>query len=113
MSVKGVNQILINLKNFDRRKTERVRIAVSQTQSLIAAYARGNHPYTDRTSNLTKSIQPGRITETSNSINGEVNANMEYAKYVEERWGQRYAYLGPALLANQREFNRLVRKALS
>jgi len=109
---KGVEQIVLNLKNFDRRKTERVEIAVQQTQSLVVAYAKGNHPYTDRTSNLTKSIAPGRVTVGRNSINGEVVANMEYAAYVERRWGGRYAYLWPAMKATQRDFFKLVKRAL-
>jgi hypothetical protein len=118
--VRGVETIIFNMKNFEKSKLAKVKSAIGMTQSYISNYARSKHPYTDRTSNLTRSIQPGEITVGDDGIVGEIVANMEYAKYLEGNPSEgklgisegKFAFLVPALKANEGIFNDLMRKAL-
>jgi len=109
---KNVEAVVINLKKFDRTRIDRVAKAVRMTMDVVARYAKKTHPYDDKSQNLTKSISSGKLEVNTNDITGLVTANTEYAEYVERRWNGRFAYLGPALKANESYFHKLVKKAL-
>lgn len=64
----------------------------------VAASARADHPYTDRTGSLTGSIEALPARDVGGRVEGGVVAGMSYASYVEngtER-SRPYPYLAPA-----------------
>lgn len=114
MAVKGVREIVQRFKMYDRMKMNRVEEAVERTQTWVVNRARNNHPYTDRTQNLTNSIQAGRVERVLGFVQGEVAANMKYAVFVEEGTSRAgaYPFLEPALFAAQGFFRREIARAL-
>lgn len=131
-----VAQIKLNIQHFERQKLSRVKTAIEQTMTLVANDAKKRVRV--KTSALQRSIMPGPIKVTLESIEGEVNANQHYALYVEkgtrphfppweprstlsfpaaraiaEKGTRDYPYLEPALKANERTLKRLVQRALS
>ena len=71
--------------------------AVRRGAQMVAETARADHPYVDRTGNLTRSIRSyaPRGTFLNESLRAEVIATERYASYLERR--QLYAFLAPAL----------------
>lgn len=91
-----------------------VKEAIAVSQAAVANEARGNHPYTDRTQNLTNAIAPGKITVGLNFMSGEVVAQKEYAEFVEQGTSRSrpFPYLGPALLREIPRFRQRVANAV-
>ena len=112
--LRGIAEVEVNLKKITAKQLRRVIIATEMTQTQIVAEAKTNHPYTDRTGDLTRSIDKGRVIETRNSISAEVVATMHYASYVEEGTSRSapYPYLLPAIEKNKGFYRRQMAKAL-
>ena len=73
----------------------------------VAADARANHEYQDRTGDLTKSIE-GDITIVSREIlKAALTARRVYADYIEHESGGKFAYLRPALERKRDRFREL------
>jgi len=70
--------------------------AAREGAQLIAFAARADHPYTDRTGTLTRSIRAyaPRGSFLRDTLRADVIARTPYAGYVERRVA--FAYLGPA-----------------
>jgi HK97 gp10 family phage protein len=82
-------------RNYVKRKMEAYAVEyIRRAVRQAASYAKTNHPYQDRTGNLTKSIQ-----SVPTSTGAYLSARMPYAHFVE--WGTRHAkpypYLRPAI----------------
>lgn len=67
--------------------------AVNRAAGVIAFGARADHPYTDRTGDLSGSIEALPAVRTAEGARGGVLAGMEYASHVEAKG---YAFLEPA-----------------
>jgi hypothetical protein len=113
--IKGVTEINIKIKNFQESRLGRVKTAIEMTQAKVVNEARSNHPYTDRSVNLTNSIQPGPVNVGRLVIQGEVQANMEYASFVEAGTSRSrpFPYLAPAILKSAGFFRRAIERALA
>ena len=82
-------------------------IAIASVEALqavgfkIEQTAKDNHPYEDRTGNLTRSIYSKVVSEEKQKPVGYVGATMHYARYVEKGTARAraYPYLNPALIA--------------
>lgn len=74
------------------------RVAVALHASRVAEEARSTHPYTDRTGDLTDSIEALDTNREGDFVRGYVVAGMGYASYVEEGTSRNrpYPYLRPA-----------------
>lgn len=103
--VAGLAELKRNLKFFKYEALIQIMKATYHGVVLIANEARDNHPYTDRTGNLTQSIQtkPAEL-KGGNKITAEVHAGMEYAAAVElggtskhkSKKGRKYSIKRPA-----------------
>lgn len=82
------------IRALEEAVEDAVRDAVREHAARIADAAKGDHPYTDRTGDLTASIRAYAPRALGTAIRSEVVADMPYADYVERR--RPFAYLGPA-----------------
>lgn len=80
--------------------------------ALVAAEARARHRFTNRTTNLERSIKhmPPFGRASDGTLAGLVVAEEDYASYVEAN--PAYAFLGPAWAARQAEAARVMDLAL-
>lgn len=76
---------------------------VEQWAQGVAQYARAEHPYTDRTGNLTASIEALPARYVGEHVEGGVVAGMDYASYVNEGTSRAraYPYMDPAARATE------------
>jgi hypothetical protein len=81
VSILGMEALLKNLSQFHRDRVKRIRTAVEISQAKVVDDARLLVP--KRTRALMKSIMPGQILIQADKIEGAINANMDYANYVE------------------------------
>lgn len=98
----------------DRAVMEGLESAVREIARIAVADAKATHPYTDRTGNLTESIGPMPVTVDGARVTGGVEAQMPYAKHVEEGTSRMEAlpFLGPALARAEGDADRIVLDAL-
>lgn len=66
--------------------------SVANAAEVITFAARADHPYTDRTEQLTQSIEALPAVRSGELVHGGVIAGMPYAQYVERS----HPYLEPA-----------------
>ena len=114
MEVRGQEELLRNLSKYGQVKVAEIYQAVATVQAMVVNDARMTHPYTDRTTNLTKSIQAGVVTLDDDTVSAEVKAEAEYASFVEMGTSRSkpYPFLTPAIERNQAVFFKAVKKAM-
>lgn len=102
--VQGVDQIVSNLTLLSPAIGKRIAVALDITAKEVVNFARQNHPYTDRTTNLTQSIDQGDIVIHKNGVEAYVVARQPYASFVEEgtRRSKPYPFLWPAVARHQK-----------
>lgn len=98
------------LDDVERAGLDALEDAVTRAGEVVAFAARADHPYTDRTGDLTGSIEGLPAVRTANGAQGGVVAGMDYASYVE---GRGYAFLEPALMSQQGRIDHELADALS
>lgn len=76
---------------------------VTQWAQGAAQHARAEHPYTDRTGDLTASIEALPARTMGDRVEGGVVAGMDYASFVDEGTSRArpYPYMEPAAAATQ------------
>lgn len=106
ITVGGVDEMVRNLSRFSDKALERVAAAAQIAQARIVNDAKNDHPYKDRTGNLTNSIQPGIVQITDAEVDAYVEARMQYASFVEFGTSRAHAYpfLTPAMLRYAPQF---------
>lgn len=112
-AVSGWKETILNLSKYEKNVVDRLVTAVQITQAEVVNEAKANHPYTDRTQTLTKSIQAGDVIIKQGSVDGNILALADYASFVEfgTSRSQAYPFLGPAILKSRNSFNRRVDEA--
>jgi len=97
--VKGMEQLKRNLDSFKRESKTVLIKGVFNGNVRIANRAKVDHPYIDRTGNLTGSIQAEKPEVSIDKISGETTAGMEYAPHVElgSSNSRPYPFMFPAL----------------
>lgn len=82
------------IRDLEREVTASLPPVVERAAQDIALRAKATHPYTDRTGNLTRSIEPlPAVAAPDGTVRGGVVAGEEYASYVEEKG---FAFMEPA-----------------
>ncbi len=110
IEVKGLENLVKNLSKYSDSVLKGVVAACQITQAIIVNDARSDHPYKDRTGNLTNSIQPGEVIITDQEVTAFVEARMQYATFVEfgTSRAQAYPFLTPAMLRQAANFRKSV-----
>lgn len=101
------------LQNFEKKLRQRAEAAMVEIMALLEADAKANHAYTDRSGNLTASIKGEVVLVTQTAIVGTLSGNTDYAAFVENRFGDKYAYLRPALERNRDNILAIIEKHLA
>lgn len=99
-SLSGIEEALQELES----ETLSALPGVVETWAQGAAqHARAEHPYTDRTGDLTASIQALPARRVGDRVEGGVVAGMSYASYVDEGTDRSrpYPYMQPAAEATE------------
>ena len=94
------------LDALDAAVGDAIEDAVARAAEVIAHAARADHAYTDRSGDLTGSIEALPAVRTEDGARGGVVAGMDYASHVEAKG---FAFLEPALRSAARlEHERVV-----
>lgn len=84
---------------------------------VVAEQAAAVHPYTNRTGNLQRRTQAGRVVGRASRglVRVDVLGDTRYGSFVEEGTSRNraYPYLAPAWLAREADFARIVDEALT
>lgn len=110
IEVKGMDALIKNLSRYPDELVKGCVQAAQITQALIVNDAKQDHPYKDRTGNLTNSIQPGDVVVDDNEVTAFVEARMQYASFVEFGTSRAvpYPFLVPAMLRQVKNFKQAV-----
>jgi HK97 gp10 family phage protein len=110
IEINGMDNLVHNLSKYSDEMVKGVVVAAQLSQALIVNDAKTDHPYVDRSGNLTDSIQPGDVVIEDDEISAFVEARMQYASYVEfgTSRAKPYPFLVPAMLRQQSNFKRNV-----
>lgn len=115
-NVYGTDIVIKNLSHYRSNIIERIKRAVTATQAKVTNDARHTlRPgYGYITGNLQRSIQPGGIVIKNNSIQATVEANAEYASFVELGTSRQAAkpFLAPAVFHNREYYRRNISAAV-
>jgi hypothetical protein len=84
---------------------------------IVAEQAAAVHPYTNRTGNLQRRTQAGRVVGRASRglVRVDVLGDTRYGSFVEEGTSRNraYPYLAPAWLVRESDFARIVDEALT
>ena len=84
---------------------------------VVAEQAAAVHPYTNRTGNLQRRTQAGRVVGRASRglVRVDVMGDTRYGSFVEEGTSRNraYPYLAPAWVAREADFARIVDEALT
>lgn len=113
VQISGMNEVAAGIKKYGDNVVEEIVTVAGKVQALVVNYAKQHHPYTDRTTNLTQSIQEGPITVSAKKIEAVVEARMEYASFVEFGTSRSHAYpfMLPAVLRYKPTFEQSIAAA--
>lgn len=114
IEVKGLDKLVKNISKYSDEVLKGVVAACQMTQARIVNDARNDHPYKDRTGNLTNSIVPGEVVIDDKEVTAYVQARMQYASFVEfgTSRARAYPFLTPAMLRNAANFRKAVAQQL-
>lgn len=94
---------------MDAALGDAIEDAVNRGAGVIAHAARADHPYTDRTGDLSGSIEALPAVRTDDGARGGVLAGMDYASHVEAKG---YAFLEPAAQRSEGRLDEELDRAL-
>lgn len=81
MASSNIERVLAEMQAAAERAVPDAMLAAAET---VADEARANHPYIDRSHDLTDMTVPGAVTEHGNGVTAEVVGDTEYGGFVEE-----------------------------
>ncbi len=104
----GLDNLVRNLSRYPVEALKGCVTAAQMSQAMIVNDAKSDHPYKDRTGNLTNSIQPGAVEISDTEVVAYVEARMAYATFVEFGTSRAAAYpfLTPAVIRQADNFKK-------
>lgn len=101
--VTGLNDLLRNIDITANATTTAIAAGVAQVAIDAANYAKENHPYKNRTTNMETSVEPMPVTIDGTQVNSGVHAPMPYSVHLEYGTSKMKPYpsIIPAVEANQ------------
>ncbi len=115
INVTGLNDVKAAIKRYGDSLVSEIVDITGMVQARVVEDAKMNHPYQDRTTHLTQSIQIGPVSVDDKGIEGVVEARQPYASYVEfgTSRARAFPFLVPALLNNIPTFRASVKAAIN
>lgn len=110
IEVIGLDNLVKNLSRYPDETIKGCVTAAQMSQAMIVNDAKTDHPYKDRTGNLTNSIQPGAVEVSDTEVVAYVEARMSYATFVEFGTSRAdpYPFLVPAMYRQAKNFRNAV-----
>ncbi len=108
--VEGLADLLANLDAVAQKVVLGRVAAAQEICDLLAAWAKANAPFTDRTGDLRASIAAEIESVSADLVTLVLGAGTEYATYVELGHDERFAYLRPAIEANRSAMEEIVKR---
>lgn len=115
IQIRGLENLVRNLSRYPDEVVKGCVTAAQMSQALIVNDAKSDHPYKDRTGNLTNSIQPGAVEVTDQEVIAYVEARMAYASFVEFGTSRAhpYPFLIPAMYRQANNFRKAVAREIN
>ena len=98
------------LRNQMRKKAES---AMDEVGHYLANYAKDNHLWTPRTGDTDRSTVGGLYESTAEYVRAVLSAGMTYDVFLELAREGRWAWLNPAVEANQSAINSIIVRHMS
>jgi len=111
-NIQGLDQALRKLDVYAAGLKSGANLAAHEIAVLLEGYAKSHHPWKDVTGNTTNSIR-GTVVEASDEIiRVVVSAGMSYDVYLELAMDGKWAWLWPAIVANEQNIRNILKKRL-
>lgn len=108
----GVGEVLAAFDGFARGLEGRIELCIQTIVGALEGWAKSEHSYTDRTTNLTNSIK-GLVGEVSSTgATGYLTATMEYAVFVELARDGKWAFLWPVIERHREDIMKIIEQVL-
>jgi hypothetical protein len=99
--VTGLRQVERNLAALYAGERKAIETAMREIASLLAAYAKNNHPWQAQTGNTDNSTRADIVKAGVDEIVVALTAGMSYDIYLELAHSGQWAWLWPAMTANR------------
>jgi hypothetical protein len=99
--VTGVVEVQKNIAALYAGTRKNLVNGMREVCSLLEGYAKNNHPWTARTGNTDNSTDARIVSATIDEITAALTAGMDYDVFLELARSGRWAWLMPAIMANQ------------
>ena len=108
----GIAAVLAAFDAYTNGLEKRVEICIQTVVGALEGWAKSEHSYTDRTSNLTNSIKGivGEVSATGGV--GYLTATMEYAVFVELARDGKWAFLWPVIEGHREDIMKIIESQL-
>lgn len=103
-------EVLGKLKTFDQTTQAQLKVVGSTISKNMEAYARSNHPWTNRTSSAQNNLR-GDFKVTDNELDIMIKHGVDYGIYLETRhdFNGKYAILEKARDSELNNFKNMLR----
>lgn len=110
----GLNNVLQNLDTVTDKMEASAKAAMETVTDALENWAKTEHTYTDRTSNLTNSIR-GFVGEAMQQgvLTGYLTAGMEYGVFLELARSGKWAFLWPVIEKHQADILQLLSSGMA
>ena len=107
-----VAAVMAAFDGFTKGLNSRMELCIQTVVAALEGWAKSEHRYTDRTTNLTNSIK-GIVGEVSaKSATGYLTATMEYAVFVELARDGKWAFLWPVIERHKADILKIIEQCL-
>lgn len=109
--LQGDKEVLANLDRWYSGKLLVLRRAMDNIGRILEGYAKSHHPWTPRTGHTDLSTRGKISAATQEYIETVISAGMDYDVYLELAREGKWAWLYPAVVANEDLIKSIITKA--
>ena len=106
----GLDGVRANLKALYSGERKSIANAMGEICSVLGAWAQGHHDWKPRTGNTDTSTRAAIVKADTEEIVLALTAGMDYDVFLELARDGKWAWLWPAMLANQERMRRILAK---
>ena len=101
LNITGISEMIEKLSLTGAAAMTASRAAARQIAGELEAYAKGNHPWSVRTGNTNQSTKGTVVEPEENILEIVLSAGMDYDVFLELAREGKWAWLWPAIIANE------------